>query len=96
MEDPVVGDQWNAKPQGCRRDPAVGVVLTLAERVANRFAIRSQLCADLNKLRAGMDDLGALDLRVELEHPGWSPAAPHWAVSQPMRVPVRRKWSLRK
>jgi hypothetical protein len=74
-EDPVVGDERNAKPQRGRGNPAIGIVLSLAERVADGFAIHSQLRADLDKLRAGVDDLGALDLRVELEHPCWAPAA---------------------
>jgi hypothetical protein len=50
-------------------------VLALGEPVAYGLAVESKLGADLHQLRAGVNDLGALDLGVELEHARGAPAA---------------------
>lgn len=77
--------RWNERDpeseRGCG-DPAVRVVLTLRESVADRGAIGPELGAYGHELGAGVDDLRALDLRVELQHPRFAPAAADRAVAQ--------------
>jgi hypothetical protein len=67
-EDRVVGDQGDAETDGGRGDPSVGVVLTLAQGVPGSLASGSQLRVGEYELRAAVDGLHSLDLRLELEH----------------------------
>ena len=66
LEDGVVGDEWDPESDRGRGDPAVRVVLALCESVADRGAVGAQLGAYRHELGAGVDDLCALDLAIEL------------------------------
>jgi hypothetical protein len=78
----VVGDEWDPESDRGRGDPAVRVVLALRESVADRGAVGAQLGAYRHELGAGVDDLRALDLAVELEHSRLAPAAADRPVAQ--------------
>src|ERR1700677_472770 len=82
LEDCVVGDERDPETDRGRGDPAVGVVLALRESVTDRGAVGPQLGTDRYELGAGVDDLRAPDLAVELQHPRLPPAAPDRPVAQ--------------
>ncbi len=80
-EDSVVGDERDPKAQCGSGDPAVGVVLALGERMAGGLAVGSKLGVDEYELGAGVNDLGLMDLGVELELPRCAPAVTERAVA---------------
>lgn len=65
LEDAVVRNQGDAEPQCGGGDPAVSVVLTLAEGVAGSLAGHTEPDVDIDQVGAGVDDLGPGDLCPE-------------------------------
>lgn len=57
LEDAVVGDQRNPESDGRGGDPTVGIMLTLAERVAGALAGDAEFGVGADEIGAGEDDL---------------------------------------
>lgn len=81
-EDAVVGDQRDTKAYRGRRDPAVGVVLTLAEGVADPLALGSEPRISEHQLWPRVDRLGRGDAGFELARPGLAPGASQRTVAE--------------
>ena len=81
LEDAVVGHQRDAKSQRGGRDPAVGVVLSLAERVAGSLAGDAERDVG-GEVGAGVDNLGSRDLSFEAGRAGSAPASADRAEAQ--------------
>lgn len=81
-EDAVIGDQRDTKPyRGCR-DPAVGVVLTLAEGVADALALGPEARIGEHQLGPRVDRLGRGGAGFELSRPGLAPVASERTVAE--------------
>lgn len=63
-------------------DPAVGVVVMLAEGVPSPCASDSQFGVDGDELAAGVDDLGAIDLGFQTLQSMDAPAAEECAIAE--------------
>jgi hypothetical protein len=81
LEDSVVRHQRDPEAEGSGCDPSVGVVLALAEGVADVHAVGAKLGVDTYKVVPGVDDLGRIDLGVKLA----SRASPQFRCSAPYR-----------
>lgn len=66
VEDAVVGDQRDVEAEGSGCDPAIGVVLALAEGMADAFAVDAKAGIGEHEVGAGVDGLGHRDAGFEL------------------------------
>ncbi len=82
MEDAVVGDKRDVEAEGGGRDRAVGVVLALAEGMADAFAVDAKTRIGAHEIGAGVDGLSRCDPGFELAHPTVTPVASKGAVAE--------------
>ncbi len=82
LEDAIVGDEGDAKTQGGSGHPSIGVVVPLAQGMADALADNAELGIDKDEVWTRVHDLSFVDPRFELEHPGRSPASSQRAVAQ--------------
>lgn len=81
FKDPIVGDQRNTEPKSGSRDPAIGVVLALAQGVTDPLAGDAKLGVDADEVAAGVHDLGASDLSLHAPKPRVAPTSEERAVA---------------
>jgi len=82
LEDAVVRDEGDVEAKRGGGDPAVGVMVALAEGMADVLAGDAQLGVGANQVVAGVDDLGAGDSCLEMAHARATPASKKGAVAQ--------------
>ena len=68
VEEAIVGDERDAKAQGGSGHPSIGVVVPLAQCMADALAVDAVLGVD--ELGSGVDSLGFVDPCFEFECPG--------------------------
>ena len=82
LENAIVRDERDAEAERGGGDPAIGIVLPLAERVTNLHAVGAEARVGGDELVAGVDDFDSGDLGVELPQTRVAPAAPERSVAQ--------------
>ncbi len=82
FEDAVVRHERDAKSERRGGNPAIGVVVTLAQRVPDPFARDPQLDVGPHEITAGVDDLGASNLGIQAVQAGAAPSAEEGAIAE--------------
>src|SRR4029450_5082757 len=76
FENAIVRDERDAEAERGGGDPAIGIVLPLAERVTNLHAVGAEARVGGDELVAGVDNFDSGDLGVELPQTLVAPARP--------------------